>query len=79
MCKKKQNAKDASGGEGILDFDWYGPIYCADPVRVYFKRGGTPRSNEISAKTRNVGPLKYTLDPIHNDHGFDMEGDKQPE
>ena len=23
--------------------------------------GGTPQSNEISAKTRNVGPLKYTL------------------
>ena len=23
--------------------------------------GGAPRSNEISAKTRNVGPLKYTL------------------
>ena len=33
------------------------------PPRVYFKRCGTPRSNEISAKTRNVGPLKYTLLP----------------
>ena len=31
-------------------------------LSVYFKRGGVPpRSNEISAKTRNVGPLKYTL------------------
>ena len=37
----------------------------------YILRGGTPRSNEISAKMRNVGPLKYTLGehppnpPIH--------------
>ena len=33
------------------------------PTRVYFKRGVPPRSDEISAKTRNVGPLKYTLIP----------------
>ena len=33
------------------------------PPRVYFKRGGTPWPNESSAKTRNVGSLKYTLHP----------------
>ena len=27
----------------------------------YILRGGYPRSNEISAEMRNVGPLKYTL------------------
>ena len=27
--------------------------------------GGTPQSNEISAQTRNVGPLKYTLTGSH--------------
>ena len=27
----------------------------------YILRGGYPRSNEISTKMRNVGPLKYTL------------------
>ena len=30
-------------------------------IRVYFKRRGYPRSNEISAKMGNVGPLQYTL------------------
>ena len=30
--------------------------------------GGAPRSNEISTKMRNVGPLKYTL--IGNEIGL---------
>ena len=38
-------------------------------IRVYFKRGGgAPQSNEISAKKRNVGPLKYTLTQIFESH-----------
>ena len=38
-------------------------LFFVIPMRVYFKRGGTPRSNEISGKMRNVGLLKYTLFP----------------
>ena len=41
----------------FCDYSWEQSFW----IRVYFKRGGTPQSNEISAKTRNVGPLKYTL------------------
>ena len=33
-------------------------------IRVYFRRGGTPLSNEVSAKMVKVGPLKYTLAQI---------------
>ena len=28
---------------------------------IFYEGGGTLQSNEISAQTRNVGPLKYTL------------------
>ena len=35
----------------------FSPVY----IPGYVLRGGHPWSNEISAKTRNVGPLKYTL------------------
>ena len=40
------------------------PMQLRVPQSGYILRGG---SNEISAQTRNVGPLKYTLPTIHRE------------
>ena len=53
MCPLQQNPRNL---DVMLDFGLR-----SFGIRVYFKRGGYPRSNEISAKMRNVGPRKYTL------------------